>query len=158
MVNMAYRPFLLCASLCFLINKYGTVSNNVLRSIVSDFCSGDLTADAKNRLLDDSSSPNLSVQLPRIPKRRDSANQLNIEIDDIFNMLTFADENRLLIELPRYSVVDTDTIPSMLLFEGDAKVLMYLIDRLKARWKSCSQVRQPCLHVSWHTANMQGSS
>jgi hypothetical protein len=46
---MADRPFLLC----FLINKYGKVGPNVLKSTVSDFYSGDLMADAKNRLLEE---------------------------------------------------------------------------------------------------------
>ena len=118
-----------CAPLCFLVNKYGRFSHNVLKSTFSDFYSGDLIVDAKNRLLEDLSNLNLTVPLPRIPKRRDSASRLNSEVDDIFNLLAFADEQKLFSKLPRYSVVDIDTIPSIRLFEGDMKVLMYRIDR-----------------------------
>jgi hypothetical protein len=41
-IYIAIRPCLLCAPLCFLINKYDKICNNVLRSTVSDFYSGDL--------------------------------------------------------------------------------------------------------------------
>ena len=84
-----------CAPLCFLVNKYGRFSHNVLKSTFSDFYSGDLIVDAKNRLLEDLSNLNLTVPLPRIPKRRDSASRLNSEVDDIFNLLAFVDEQKL---------------------------------------------------------------
>jgi hypothetical protein len=111
MVKVADRSLLLCAPLCFLINKCGIVSYNILTSIVSDFYSGELIADVKNRLLEDLSSNNLTVQLPRIPKCRDSANRLNSAIDDIFNLLTFADKNKLL----SISCLDL-LLPTLILF------------------------------------------
>jgi hypothetical protein len=86
-------------------------------------------------VLEDLSSLHSTVQLLRMPKRRDSANQLNSEIDAGFNQLTFADDNKLLSTLPRYSVVDTDIVPNMRLFEGDdyESAYMYRIDRFESK-------------------------
>ena len=42
------------------------------------------------------------IALPRVPSRRDSAQRMRVEIDDIFGLLEFCDLNKLDMRLPLY--------------------------------------------------------
>ena len=50
---MADGPFVLCDTLCFIVNKYGKVTEKVLKSAMSDFYTVDCLSEAKLRLLSD---------------------------------------------------------------------------------------------------------
>jgi hypothetical protein len=120
---MADRQLLLCPALCFLFNKYGKLSANYLRSVLGDFYSSEDLNVAKNRLLEDIVDLKTEATLPHVPRRRDSANRHGYKLDDIFNLIVFADEQKLFNRLP-YVCDDVDCIPSLRLLDGDLKVFL----------------------------------
>ena len=44
---MADGPFVLCDTLCFIVNKYGKVTEKVLKSAMSDFYTVECLSEAK---------------------------------------------------------------------------------------------------------------
>jgi hypothetical protein len=129
---MADRELVLCDALCFLVNKFGKQSLKVLKSAIIDFYDIDILAEAKNRLLYDVNLMELPDNVPHIPKRRNSANRLSQEADDIFALLQFIDERGKLLNLPRYVASSPETMPSCRLFEGDMKFLLARLDKLES--------------------------
>ena len=133
---MATSQLILCDPLCFIVNKFGKFSLNLLKSTVSDFYDIDAVVQAKKQLLDDIDNLSLEVKMPHIPRRRDGVNRIIREVEDIFTALTFLDENRLLHSLPRYVIDNPDNLPSIRLFEGDLKCLMVMLDKLENKLDS----------------------
>lgn len=117
--KMAEKPLILCAPLCFLVNKLGKTQLNVLKSVVSDFYDVDTIVEAKSLLLEDISRLPTAKDLPHIPKRRDGPNRLTRDVDDIISVLTFLDEQKLLNNLPRYVSDSPDRMSSLRLDDGD---------------------------------------
>ena len=72
--KMVEKPLVLCAPLCFLVNKFGNAQLNTLKSVVSDFYDVDIIVEAKSLLLEDVSKLSTAKDLPHIPKRRDGPN------------------------------------------------------------------------------------
>ena len=130
---MATRQLILCSPLCFLLNKYGKVQLNLLKTAVSEFYSVDSIVEAKCQLLDDAESATLSFKLPHIPRRRECQYRVTKEIDDICNIIQLLDENGALDNLPRYVCDHPDNMPSLRLFEGDMVLLLSRIERMDAR-------------------------
>ena len=105
---MADQQLLLCPVLCFLFNKYGRLGVNYLRSVLGDFYSSEDLSIAKNRLLEDIVNLKIEATLPHVPRRRDSVNRHGYELDDLLNLMVFADEQKLFQRLPRYVCDDID--------------------------------------------------
>lgn len=101
-----------------------------LRTIVCDFYNLDLIIQAKTQLLEDVSGLQIDEKLPHIPRRRDSADRLQKEVDDIFAILAIIDENKLFQSLPKYAVTNPDDLPPVKLYEGDVKFLISKIDNM----------------------------
>jgi len=60
---MADSQFVVCAPLCFLVNKIGKLDNKSLKSLLSDYyCTNDIVA-AKKKLIDDANRLQLSEKL-----------------------------------------------------------------------------------------------
>lgn len=82
---------------------------------------------AKTALIDSIDKLDLG-HWPKPARRRNSnelaANKLKQDVDDIFNMLTYIDEQNLSNRLPQYVVANTDLIPSSNLTEGDMYTIM----------------------------------
>jgi len=95
-----------------------------------DFYSVDALADAKVRLINDVNSLNLQKQLPHISQRRGGDGRLALEANDIFTVLTFADEAKIMDHLPKYVASSPDRMPSLRLYEGDLQVLMEFMQKL----------------------------
>jgi hypothetical protein len=128
---MADKELVLCEPLCFIVNKFGKLAMKVMKSTVMDFYDVDTLAAAKSRLLDDVNLMDIADKLPHIPKRRDNANRLTHETEDIFALLQFIDERGLLSDLPRYVSSGPDNMPSTRLFDGDMLFLLVRLDKLE---------------------------
>ena len=55
------------------------------------------------------------------------------EVDDLFSLLYFLDEYKLLSGLPEFVTDNPNNIPSSRLFEGDMKFLVYRIDTMEEK-------------------------
>jgi len=85
----------LCNPLCSLVNKYDKQSLKVLKSAVTDLYDVDTLAESEARLLNDVNLMDFTTdKLLHILKRRDSANRLTQEAEDILALLQFVDERR----------------------------------------------------------------
>ena len=93
---MVEKPLVLCAPLCFLVNKFGNAQLNTLKSVVSDFYDVDIIVEAKSLLLEDVSKLSTTQVLPHIPKRRDGPNRLARDVDDIISVHAFFDEQNII--------------------------------------------------------------
>jgi hypothetical protein len=121
-----------CAPLCFAFSKLKKISSLKIKSVINDFFDDETISAAKSRLLHDSQLIEAD-NLPRLPNRRDSEGRLRKlkEVDDIMTLLTTLDERKLLGELPRYVVDDTDSIPTLKLEDGDLKYFVQKMDRFE---------------------------
>ena len=90
-------------------------------------------ANAKKQLLEDVLQMEISEKLPHVPDRRQGESRVKLEIDDMFTIITFLDENKLLDNLPKYVTNSPDEIPSIRLFEGDLSFIMSRLDRIEER-------------------------
>ena len=74
------------------------------------------------RLLDDISQQKTSEKIPYVSKRRDGNNKTARELFDIFTLIYFLDEHKLISSLPRYVTDNPDNMPTFelhaRLFEG----------------------------------------
>jgi len=131
---MADTKYVVSNVLCYIANRYGKSDNKSLRDIVSDFYDSEELGRAKSQLsVDIQSVIPPSISMPHIPSRRDGDNKAVRIVDDIFSMLTFADENLLVSALPRYVADSPDRLPSVRLYEGDMVFLVALVRKLEGR-------------------------
>ena len=96
------RSLVLCDVLCFIANKFGTFTPQVLKSSIMDFYSVEALADAKVRLLNDVSNINLSTKHPHIPLRRSGEGRLEHEAGDLLSLFISLDEQKVFDLLPKY--------------------------------------------------------
>ena len=75
----------------------------------------------------------ISEKLPHVPHRLEGESRVKLEIDDIFTIITFLDENKLFEKLPKYVTNCPDAIPSIRLFESDLSFIMSRLDRIEER-------------------------
>lgn len=129
---MADKELVLCNPLCFLVNKFGKQPIKALKSAVIDFYDVNTLVESKVRLLHDINLMDFTDEIPHIPKRRDNANRLTQESDDILALLQFVDERGQLTNLPRYVSNDPDMMPSCRLLDGDMKFLLARLDKLES--------------------------
>lgn len=147
---MADKELVLCNPLCFLVNKFGKQSIKALKSAVTDFYDVDTLVESKVRLLHDVNLMDFTDKLPHIPKRRENANRLTQEADDILILLQFVDERGQLTNLPRYVSNDPDMMPSCRLLDGDMQFLLARFDKLESNLTGFG------LSLSAITAELQG--
>ena len=114
-------------------HKFGKTAVKVTKSLLVDFYDVEVLSYAKNQLLDDISSMNLTIKMPHIPRRRDGDNRILREIDDIYTLFTVLDEHKLLGDLPRYVAEGPDSMPFSRLYEGDLAIVMNLMEKMHGR-------------------------
>lgn len=125
---------IVCDALCFLQNKFGNTTVKQLKTAVLDFYNIEVIADAKQQLINDvevlESAAEKSLKFPHIARRRVGDNRLVGEVDDIFTLLTFLDENKLLSALPKYVANGPDNMPSLRIYEGEMGILTAMLKSL----------------------------
>jgi hypothetical protein len=130
---MATGTLVLCKPLCFLVTKIGKLEQKVIKTALLDYYnSAEITA-AKMQLLQDVANLDLSRSSPHIPQRREGETRSVLEIDDIFKVIDFLDELKLLHQLPKYVTDNPDSMPSIRLFEGDLSHILSRMERIENR-------------------------
>jgi len=110
--------------LCFIVNKLGKVASKSIKSVMLDFFKPEEISEAKVRFMEDVSQLKTSEKVPYVSKRRDGDNKTARELDDIFILMYFLDEHKLLSSLPRYVTDNPDNMPTVCLFEGDLNFII----------------------------------
>lgn len=127
---MADNSYVLNSALCFLLNKYGQVHLSTLKTTFTDFYGSQDISKAKCQLNEDVEGISTDIKKPRLPRRHDGPDKKLHEVDDIFTLLTFLDENKLASQLPIYVTNNCNDIPSMRLFDGDLRILTGNMEKL----------------------------
>lgn len=112
--------------LCYISNKFGKIAMQQLKSIVSNFYVYDQVAAAKDILVSEIDKLDLN-KWPRPARRRpsiDIRDKLKTDIDDIFAMFVYVDEQKLSDRLPLFVASNPDMLPSNNWSEGDVIGLM----------------------------------
>ena len=133
---MADRAVVVSNALCFLCNKFGKTGSRLLKTALLDFYDVKVVCDAKCQLIEDIEvlkSSLTTVTFPHVPRRRDGEARMSRELDDIFTLLTFLDEQKLLSKLPRYVADNPDAIPPIRLYDSDLNGIITMIRRLADR-------------------------
>ena len=129
---MNTRQLTLSDPLCFIANKLGTVPLKPLKKTLIDFYSVEDISRAKSQLVKDIESLDLPDKPPHVSNRRDGENRQVRETDDIFTLITFLDERKLLSSLPTYVTDKPDNMHTLRLFDGDLSFLSARLDKLEA--------------------------
>ena len=127
---MANTALVLCNPLCFLQCKYSKLSLKVLKNALLDFYDSVAISAAKQQLLNDMKDAKIAEKIPHVPERRGGEMRTANEVDDIFVLLAFMDERKLLSVLPQYVADSPENMPSLRLYDGDLKILMSLLEKL----------------------------
>ena len=132
---MAERSLIVCNPLCFLLAKFSNTPVKALKCALVDFYSDKDLSEAKQLLINDINRINTdnTDKPPRVTTRRDGPDKSIHEVDDIFSLLTFLDEQKLIGCLSKYVSDSPDNLPSIRLYEGDLKILMDFITKLNNR-------------------------
>ncbi len=128
---MADGQLSLCPLLCFLKSKYSRISSNLLKLVLKDFYSYAEFSYAYEKLHSDLVSLNLVSEVPAFKRRREG--QLQAVIDDLLNLIVFADENNLFNSLPMYVSDSAEKMPALRLFDGDLKFLLLNMEKYEKR-------------------------
>jgi hypothetical protein len=129
---MAARELCLSNPLCFLFSNLNKPDRSTLKRAVLDFYSADELAKAKQQLVSDIDTLNLPRKAPRAPPRRGDDRAIH-DVDDLFALIAFVDENRLLNNLPIYVSDNVNCMPSVRLFEGDLRSIMIFLEKMDMR-------------------------
>ena len=151
MTKMADARLTVCNALCFLLSKHGKTSVKVLKSVLLDFYKVEELVTAKQHLLSDINRQNCAVKPPHVPSRRDGDNRATHEVDDIMLLLTFLDENGLLLCVSKYVSDDPDNMPSTRLYEGDLKLITNFLAKMEERMNGI-ELRLASISHDMHSA------
>jgi len=130
---MADVRLVFCEPLCLILSKFGKVGSKSIKSVVLDYYPADAISDAKATLMDDVNLIKTSEKILYVSRRREGDNKTNRELDDIFTLINFLDEQKLIQYLPKYVTDNPDNIPSTRLFEGDLSFILKKFDQFECR-------------------------
>lgn len=151
---MAERSLVVCNPLCFVLAKFSNTPANALKCALVDFYNDKDLSEAKQLLINDIDRINTDKP-PRVPTRRDGPYKSAHEVDDIFSLLTFLDEQKVIDRLSKYVADSPDNLPSIRLYEGDLKILMDFITKLNNRMcvieSTLTSIRQEA-HAPLHSS------
>ena len=74
----------------------------------------------------------LQTRPHRLPNRLDSPERQAREVDDIISLLTFADEQKVLDNLPIYVATSPESMPQLRMVDSDFRVLLEKMDKMAA--------------------------
>src|SRR5580698_10194276 len=94
--------------LCFAVNKLGRMNNKQLKSVINDFYSPDDINIAKELIVSEVDKLLLDKWHKPARRRKDSINRVNLEIDDLLNVISVVDNNKILDKLPVFVSSDLD--------------------------------------------------
>ena len=106
----AAREVAVSEILCFILNKFGKVPENNIKGIVTTFYDESEIAAGKELFYQQLENKKLAG-LPRLVKRKGD-NRGKSDVDDLLALINLADQELVLIELPRFVAEDLSRIPS----------------------------------------------
>ena len=149
---MAERQLVLCEALCFIFNIYDKVGKNKLTKVLLEDMEPVEISVAKLRLAKDVEDLHLLNQPPHIPSRRAGDSRTAREVCDIFELIEFLDENKLLDKLPIYVTDNPERMPSMKLMDGELSFILKRFEKLDDKMESMSALLVTMLN-SVHAAD-----
>jgi len=136
---MADRSLVLSDVLCFTSNKFGKTDLKSLKAILNDFYAVEELSVAKFKLIEAMDGVECTVRRPHIPQRRDGAERLSREVDDLVSLFTFIDEQKIFDKLPLYVTDNPDRIPRERLLEGDLNCFYKKLEQLDMKIEAYGQ-------------------
>ena len=126
------RPLVVSDLLCFAVNKFHRVANKPLKAVIMDFYNADDITSAKELLLGELDKVFSDKWQKPARRRKDSSNRSTSELDDIMSVLTIADNNKVIDQLPSFVSTDPDKMPSVKLTDGDLAVVLLKLSKIEA--------------------------
>jgi len=117
----------------FLLNKYGKVSNRVLRDTLVESFEAAAIYEAKVRLLEDVSALGSYDELPYISKDKSASGKPTDDVDDMFALLILATDHELIEKMPRYVTDKPDLLPGVHLTDGDMRIFVGWLKKMDDR-------------------------
>jgi len=117
--------------LCYTVGYYPKVTRTQLKAMLSCFYNDDELSLAKDTLISDIGKLNDTL-LPRFPKRKGD-NRVKVVVDDIVEIISIADEKKVISSLPRYAALDLMRIPCVKLEDMDLFVLTQKVESLEVK-------------------------
>ena len=125
------RNTIISELLCYLQCKFGKIPLNSLKLVISDFYKSSDISTAKELLTESVDNLNIDKWVKAKPARRkNSDNKCRNELEDIFSVLCFLDENLQLDKLPIFVAQNVDNLPSNRIEEGDLRCVLNKLDIL----------------------------
>jgi hypothetical protein len=131
--KMADLVLAVCDLLCFASYFFKKQPVKIVKSMIVDFYSPAAVTVAKDKLAEDIAALKID-SWPRPVNRRntkDTGTKCKHEVDDIFNMLSFVDEQNLLGHIPRYVSDNPEQLPQIRLEKGDVTVILNKMDKME---------------------------
>src|SRR6218665_3068529 len=140
--NMAATRELVASELlCYILNKFGRVAEDKIKSIILDFYTTEEISEGKIMLNKNFVQVKLE-ELPRLKKRLGD-NKNTKDLDDIFEMVNLADEKLMLNDLPSFLAVNLERVPHLRPEDLDLVVLSKKVSAIEDRLKLLSDAGSP---------------
>lgn len=133
--------------LCYLNHKHGNINAKSLKATIFNFYLPEAILIAKELVINSIDNV-LSDKWPRPAKRRinskDVEGRSKTDLDDIFAMYAFIDEQNLSRRLPIYVAVNLNSVPSHSMTEGDASAIMNKLELLNEKINNIAEFSGSC--------------
>jgi hypothetical protein len=125
-----------CETLCYIRNNFDKSTSAAVKGVLANFYTDDEIVAAKELFFKNLSDLEIKdAVLPRLIKRKgESKHKQNV--DDLFELIQFADEKLLYNKLPRYVAADLSRIPSVSVENLDLMSLLRRVERAEIRISS----------------------
>ena len=100
----------LCEVLCFIVHKYGKCPDQLVKTVLHDFYTDEDICQAKKLLHSELAKLNVDGVPDRLVTRKGD-NKSKLDIDDMYMMISKADELKLLSKLPKFVAGDLNKLP-----------------------------------------------
>ena len=117
--------------LCFLLFYRNKIDIKDLKARICDYFDTASVSAAKDRLLLDIIALR-AENVPHVAKHRPGNSKLQLDVDDMSTLLTFADEAGLLKQLPRYVADRPDQLPHLRVEKGDILAIFNRFEKLES--------------------------
>ena len=124
--------------LCYTFANFAKVTANQLKSTLASFYKDVDLLQAKELLINNVDAVTENV-LKRYAKRKGD-NKGRLIVDDIFDIMSIVDENRLVEKLPRFVAVDLEKIPTVRIEDVDVFNMARKLEAIEAKMISMEKM------------------
>lgn len=151
-VGTEHRTMIVNELLCYAQRKYRQLPASTLKQVLFDFYSADMVTESKDELI--SSIDNLNItdwpkpaNRRRVNSKEAAGAKMRQEIEDIYGMLNYIDQNQLFLKLPMFVAANPDHLPSRNLTEGDLQCVIMKLNAISLK----VELLDEAVHVNNHT-------